>query len=219
MRSKIAAFTLIELLVVITIIALLMGLILSVGSEMQEKAKKANTRGTVLTLATACEQYKAIYYLYPDLDRAPKTLNTTTLLFTAFETPISGTFSETNCLEFNRRLRNVLEEFVYRVDEVRHGPFIEQKLPKDDDGLRYIDGWGEPLLVWWGRDHSAAGNDPIGPNYYDTVRRFTYPLDIWSKATNATDDSSLTGAEATATSLDATDSNKDDIVSWQSKTK
>lgn len=214
MKDKRSGFTLIELLVVISIIAMLAALVLAVGSSMSEKARINGTRGTVFAISAACEQYKAVYYLYPHLNRAPN--NTATpITFTAdagaYNTTLAGA-----CVEFNRRLRFLLEERIYTVDEVRHGPFIQQKLPKlegiytDPNDDMYVDAWGEPLRVWWGRNH--ANDNPVAANYYNAAVRNRFPPDIWSFGSNGNDDCVGDDVATTMTS------DGDDIASWQIKT-
>jgi prepilin-type N-terminal cleavage/methylation domain-containing protein len=231
MSKKQWGFTLIELMVVITLIAILAAFVLSVGSSMSEKARIANTRGTVLAILSACEQYKAVYYLYPHLDRAPDDTNRNVNNMT-FTSPVTGGYTDNNCKEFNRRLRYMLEERSYIVDGrwnpatsetlregVSQGPFLQQPLPKDvkdvgnlkDD--TYVDAWGEELRVWWGRDHTD--DIPVGPNYYSSVRN-RFPPDIWSFGSNH-EDNCNGNAAGTATDMDTTNSDVDDITSWHIK--
>lgn len=188
--SKTRGFTLVELLVVIAIIGILAGLVFSIGRGMLLKSQIKGTHATIIALSAACDQYRSVFYAYPDL------------LATA---PSNAT---------NTRLRTLMEETVYTVDEVRHDPFISSPLPAENN--LYIDAWGNPLYIGPGRDHS--GDTPKGPNNLDPrqpTRRTGTPLDIYSAGYNSTLENGLTGA--TATTWNSTDS--DDIVSWLMDTK
>lgn len=63
-----AAFTLIELLTVITIIAILMGLVISVAGMVQTKSSRDRASAEIAALSAAMESYKADNGIYPMTD-------------------------------------------------------------------------------------------------------------------------------------------------------
>lgn len=64
-RSTPQAFTLVEMLTVMAIIAILTGLVISVGGYAQNKAARERALGEIQEMTTACESYKNDYGGYP----------------------------------------------------------------------------------------------------------------------------------------------------------
>jgi prepilin-type N-terminal cleavage/methylation domain-containing protein len=238
--NKRAGFTLIELLVVITIIVLLVGIIFSVGGNIIQKAQIKNTQGTMFALISACEQYRAQFYMYPDIDRPPTGYpGSSSAVITQGG---SNTYDDGDCKEFNKRLRFMLEEKVYLMGETRYGPFVNQNLPKvkdeseavDANKEMYADAWGNPLYVCMGRNHT--GDNPKGPKNYPGIdssgkdelgivtflptdtKRAMYPPDIFSLGPNGVLNMG-NGNSETVTTFDTTAADMDDVVSWLLATK
>ena len=143
-------FTLVELLMVIAIIGILAGIVLSVGRGMVAKARIKSTHGTIMALTSACEQFKAIYYRYPNVG--------------------TGEGENIGKNNNNQRLVHALEEFdpsSSDSDIVKQDPVLTQNLPKMVKGNNeeYIDAWGNSLRVEAGRDHSR--DVPHGPDNYN----------------------------------------------------
>ncbi len=63
--SSVRAFTLLELLVVISIIAVLAGILLPVGSGVLDRAKKVSAKVTMTNAITAIKAYQTEYGQYP----------------------------------------------------------------------------------------------------------------------------------------------------------
>lgn len=233
-------FTLIELMVVIVIIGILAGLVLSAAGSISLKSQIKNTQGTILVLTSACEQYYAVYNAYPNLDYPGQLYNTRVGGSTATQS-VSGTttsdYNDAHYREFNKRLRFILEDRIYEVDEVRYGPFVSQSLPKTDDPTEsatsrnksmYADAWDNFLRVCPGRDHTA--DSPRGPNNLapdvnktnalDNKRRVYFAPDIFSigpNGENEVDKDSVSSQQKTK--FDTTLSGYDDIVNWISDIK
>jgi len=195
-------FTLVELLMVIAIIGILAGIVLSVGRGMVAKARIKSTYGTIMALTSACEQFKAIYYRYPNV-----------------ETGEGGCVGRTNN---NQKLVHALEEFdpsSSDSDIVKQDPVLTQNLPKILKGTyeEYIDAWGNSLYVEAGRDHS---NDiPRGPNNYNEKKpnfRWGTPLDIYSSGPDGILQISKGG---TTTQHNFKNAGNDDIASWMPLTR
>ena len=225
MRKK-EGFTLVEITVVIAIITLLAAIVFSIGNNMLLKAQVKNTQGTILTLISATNQYRAVFNAYPNLDHPPSGFTGSNV--NAITSPAANSsYSENDYKEYNKRLRYTLEDRTYTIDEVEHDPFINQTLPKmeasDEAGeYLYIDAWDNFLRVCPGRDHS--GDTPPGPNNldqdyaasFDTKQRIGTLPDIFSIGPNGIEDVQDT---ETTTKIDTTDTDFDDIVSWLTKTK
>ncbi len=60
-----AAFTLLEVLVVITLLAILTGIVISIGRRASESGKVARAKAELATLAAALETYRRVYGDYP----------------------------------------------------------------------------------------------------------------------------------------------------------
>lgn len=234
--KKNIGFTLLELLVVMSIISLLAGLVLSVASGMRYKAMVTNTKGTIMTVLTACGSYHAVFYLYPDLLKPPQKKNATTTWtdWPVLTYPPAAHYTQANYEGFNQRLHYILEGNdkvggIYTIDEIRHGPFIQDKLPKVDveytdcTESMYVDAWGQPLYVCPARDHSL--DKPVaGPNYFNSAVPNHYPPDIFSIGPDGVnqidDEGSLSiGANTKALSSVGYKEDMDDIASWQIRTQ
>ena len=155
-------FTLVELLMVIAIIGILAGIVLSVGRGMVAKARIKSTYGTIMALTSACEQFKAIYYRYPNV-----------------ETGEGGCVGRTNN---NQKLVHALEEFdpsSSDSDIVKQDPVLTQNLPKILKVHMKVYRCRDSLYVEAGRDHS---NDiHVVPKYNEKNQIFVgTPLDIYS---------------------------------------
>lgn len=214
-------FTLIELLVVVSIIGILGSIVLAVGNSMMLKSQIKGTQGTILTLVSAVEQYRAVFYAYPNLDYPPTGYaGSTTVISNS-----SGKYTDDQYKELNKRLRYILEERTYTVDEVTHDPFISQSLskiadPNDGSANRdmYCDAWGGFLRVCPGRNHNA--DSPVGPNFLDPnynktnlpKDRIGTPLDIFSVGPNEANEVDINSSDKKSTQFNTTDA--DDIVSW-----
>lgn len=202
-----SGFTLLELLIVIGLIGILAGIVFSVGSGMVTRAHIRNTQATVHAILSACEQYRHVFYQYPDLDAPPTGYYDSTTSLTN-----GGDYSDENFREYNRRLRFALEEKRYVVLEVKHGPFITQALPKTTEPAdsssssnreMYSDSWGQPLFVCPARDHTE--DTPPGPT------KTNRPPDIISLGPN----NELNCGRLEAKSIfNINADDADDIVSW-----
>lgn len=225
-------FTLIELLVVIVIIGLLAGIVLSAAGSISLKSQIKNTQGTILALITACEQYRSMHDAYPNLDYPSLGYPGSTAKQSADGTT-SLTYSDAHYKEFNKRLRYMLEEKSYVIDEVVHEPPLGQSLPQVPDSgdtspnkYMYADGFGNFLRVCPGRDHTL--DTPRGPNNLApdknktnallASRRSYFPPDIFSVGPNDTNDLDAGGTQQ-ITKFNTDTSGNDDIASWISDIK
>jgi len=237
-KNKKSGFTLVEILVVIGIICVLAGILFAVGSSTIQKAQIQNTQGTIFSLASACEQYRAIFYLYPDIDLPGSDYPGTNKNAISASSPTTETYNPANFREFNRRLRFMLEEKIAIIGEQKHGPFLSHVIAKTEEPLdgntagtdqakMFADVWGNPLYVCPGRDHRGTANKadktkpPKGPqNYVPNVARFSFPLDIYSAGPNGTFQVGMNQAD---TDFDISSENpldtSDDLVSWLLSTK
>jgi len=222
-------FTLIELLVVIVIIGLLAGIVLSAAGSISLKSQIKNTQGTILALITACEQYRAMHDAYPNLDfPSPGYPGATGQQSVDVTTTTSAKYSDAHYKEFNKRLRYMLEERAYIIDEVTYEPPLGQSLPQVPDSgdtsqnkFMYADGFGNFLRVCPGRDHTLdtprgpnnLAPDKNRPNALLARRRSYFPPDIFSLGPNDTNDIDTNGTQI-MTQFDTNTSGNDDIVSW-----
>lgn len=217
MKSK-PGFTLIELLIVITIIAILAAFTIGITGSMRRKAITQQTKSTIEQLNGACKSYWNIYRNFPDLNHFPPG--------SAYPGKNKGAiaaWNDNNMVEFNKRLRFYLEDIVYvenpgapKFAQKEHPPLIQGALPKvTDDTEMYVDGWGQALRVWWGRDHT--GDTPPGPrNYVKGDERYRYLPDIYSFGDDQEDD---VGGEDTKTTADLEADGFDDLVNWHAEVK
>ncbi len=223
---KKTGFTLIELLVVITVIGILGSIVMAVGNSMMIKSQIKGTQGTILTLISAIEQYRAVFYAYPNLDYPPTGYPGTASTISN----TGGKYTDNDYKEFNKRLRYMLEERTYTVDEVTHDPFLSQTLSKVQDSSggadnkdMYCDAWGNFLRIAPGRDH--RNDNPVGPNFLDPnfaksrlpKDRIGTPIDIFSTGINGENEVDSNANNKDTTAFNTTDS--DDIVSWLLDTK
>ena len=74
---KSQGFTLIEMITVITVIAILSGLVLSIGGLVQNKGYRAKAQGDIVALTAACESYKTDNGGFPQ-DTVTNTLDSRT---------------------------------------------------------------------------------------------------------------------------------------------
>jgi len=218
-------FTLIELLVVIAILGILAGFVFSVGGSVMLKSQIKNTQGTILALTAACEQYRAVFDAYPNLDYPPTSpayQGSNKAVISKGNTSLK--YTEAEYKEFNKRLRFMLEDTVYVVDEIRHGPFLNQSLPKtndesdnSDNTYMYADAWGNFLRICPGRDHTKdtpKGSDNKGKSD-DPKYRTVYPIDIFSMGPNMTNDVDRSSdSTQLATKFSTNLAGYDDVVSW-----
>lgn len=218
MRKNIG-FTLIEMLIVISIICILAAMMVGIVSSAQSKARRNNTDAAILQIKDACEKYRIITQTYPRLDSLARPASPPAAYTDAI------VYNAASMIKCNKRIRYIMEEIELSEtggpawSQKRHDPLIEQSLLKmtDTDGVpMYMDAFGFPLRVWWGRDHK--GDTPTGPpNYKATVDRWRYAPDIYSMGENKKDDIAI-DADSTefVTILNFTGSNPiDDRVSWQ----
>jgi len=64
-KCRLTGFTLIELIVVVSIIAILVGLLLSIAGYARNKAARARAETEIAALSAACESYKTDNGVYP----------------------------------------------------------------------------------------------------------------------------------------------------------
>ncbi len=216
MRKKNLGFTLIEILIVIAIISILAAMIVVLAGQMTVKAQTQGTQAEILAIVTACNNYRTDFAVYPDVnqDMSKSNSNEQTVPYPGSNKSVLSGVDDANTTEWNHRLRFLLESQAYLVDEVVRGPYLDGDLPDDEDPDNerlYVDLFNNPLLVVPGRDHS--GNNPPGPNNFNSANRASHLPDIYSMGADAQDDVGLTGTSFTSTgAFDAEDS--DDIVSW-----
>lgn len=193
MKNK-RGFTLVEILIVIAIISVLASMIVVMAGSVMDKARTQSTRGTIVAIMNGCEQYKSAFSLYPDVNQD---MSASIGFNPAYSSSTAGqilsasatNISDANMEEYNKRLRFMLEDQVYLIDEVESGPFIEEQLPKDESGEAnlplYIDAWGSFIRISPGRDHSS--NVPTGPNNFRQNSRGAYMPDVYSLGPNTLD--------------------------------
>lgn len=225
MQKKLG-FTLVELLIVIAIIAILGSITLGIMGISKKKALTLKTTSSIHQISSACQSYQKIFQNYPDLnyvDLSGIKYPNGDSVYEATYLGATGTlsYSSSSMIEFNKRLRYFLEdlEFVENPKagwaKKKHEPLIQEKLGKKKDSAgaeMYLDGWGNPLRVWWGRNHTT--DTPKGANNLDSSYRYRKPLDIYSTGLNKKDEIEL-GSNDTQTTVDFTANTVDDIANWQ----
>lgn len=220
MQKKHKAFTLIELLIVITIISIIAGFIVVASQSVRDKALIESTRATIMALMTGCDEYRAIFKVYPDIN------NSTTLQNNGYQaiggdTTALDSFDEDDFAEFNRRLRFVLMDIKVSNDEEIDGDvLVSQKLPTvtadgvpaenpGDNEELVADAFGNFLRVCPGRDHT--NDNPQGPNNFNADNRSFTMVDIYSLGANGQDDTDgFSDDDSTEFAL----IDSDEIVSW-----
>jgi prepilin-type N-terminal cleavage/methylation domain-containing protein len=213
--KKNQGMTLVELMVVICIICILATVVLNVGRGVVLKSQIQSTQSTILALSNACEQYHALYYCYPLLQKDPGPNHKP--IINKEDAP------KPNQEESNRSLHYALECFPEQGDsmDIEEDPVLTQNLPKKlnttyPDWSQYIDAWSNPLYVCYGRNHKA--DTPKGPNNYgphdDNNKQplNSTPLDIISAGANEQLENNQDGAGATLYRFNT--EGVDDIVSW-----
>lgn len=206
--------TLVELMVVICIIGILATVVLNVGRGVVLKSQIQSTQSTILALSNACEQYHALYYCYPLLQKNPGPTHQPIIVSSEAPNP--------NQNDSNRSLHYALEcypESGASLD-IEEDPVLTQNLPKKldsnkPDWSQYIDAWNEPLWVCYGRNHSkdyfGDTTKKSGPNNYNEKYLNSTPLDIMS----AGPDCGLQfQGDTYKTKTEYNFNDTDDIVSW-----
>jgi len=215
--KKNQGMTLVELMVVICIICILATVVLNVGRGVVLKSQIQSTQSTILALSNACEQYHALYYCYPALGTSITSMKPTN------EKAKAGYLHfYLECYPDQKSAENL---------DIEEDPVLTQNLPKKLDtsdpnkNSCYIDAWSNALYVCYGRNHS--GDNPQGPNNYNSNYLNSTPLDIISAGPNEKLNQESIGDDynennpsekytgsATSTNYKFNDPGVDDIVSW-----
>ncbi len=157
-------FTLIELLVVIAIISILMGLLIPVVGQVQNRARKTRARGQMTSLITAIKQYESTYGLLPGPTGETERLTEATydeMCQILAKVDISGKNQKDN-----GNMRNIR--------------FLEAPQGFEDNG--YIDPWGEKFAVMMDLDYDG---EVTGPNGDETLYGNVF---VYSFSLNTNDD-------------------------------
>jgi prepilin-type N-terminal cleavage/methylation domain-containing protein len=193
-------FTLIELLVVIMIVAVLMGLAFPVFQGAQNQARRAQARNDLMQIVTAVNAYYAEYGRYP-LTPA---------------TPADTTYGATPT---NEQLFNELRS-VAALQNPRAIVFLSPPDVKDGakprggigSGLaagQYFDPWGRPYMVRIDTDYDNQVNNPYSQNAGGAPLLRSGVI-AWSFGKD-----SLSQSTAAAPVDKNSETNKDDVISWQ----
>lgn len=217
MKKKNNGFTLIELLIVITIISILAGFVIVASRAATFKALNESTRGSILTLTVGCNEYNAIFRVFPDInDQVTLENNGYKDIGSASK---QNNFNEDALKEFNKRLRFMLMDITSSNDEEIDGDvLVENAILISDDGTDGSgendqllgDAFGNFLRISPGRDHS--GNTPQGPNNFNADNSAFNMLDIYSLGTDQEDGIIDFSNDTSTENFDLLDS--DEIVSW-----
>lgn len=196
------------------------------SQSVREKALIESSRATIMALVSGCDEYRAIFKVYPDINN-PVTLQNNGYEAIGGDTTELSSFDDDDFEEFNRRLRFVLTDIKVSNDEEIDGDIlVSQNLPitfpdgvdpdnpGDNDAL-ISDGFRNFLRVCPGRNHSD--DNPQGPNNFDEDTRNLRMLDIYSIGADGIDGTDG-NSDDDSTSFALIDS--DEIVSWNiEKTK
>lgn len=212
MKKLQKGFTLIELLIVITIISIIMGMIVIASRSVTVKALIENTRGTIMVLDMGLAEYYAIFRIYPDVSDGATFSAATNGYDGADAGNDIGSIGNTQFQQMNKRLTFVLTGRRVSNDPEFDGEvLVQQKIPIKDDGDKefVVDAWGNFLRICPGRDHSATGNIPQGPNNLNATERNFYKPDVYSIGNDQKD---TVGGDFDKTAYNS--DTGDDIVSW-----
>ena len=189
-----SAFTLIELLVVIAIIAILLGLLFSVGPGVLDRARKVQAKNDLTQIVTAVNAYYTEYGKYP-IATDDSVLSNTGDLFYTLRAIASGTANNNNAA--NTR------QIVF----ISPAADTSQTSPKGKIGSdgQFYDSWGTAYKIAIDGTYDNQIANPYGNNNGAGADPVRQGVIAWSYGK----DTKL-GKDG-----DAKFTNSDDVISWQ----
>ena len=189
-RSR--GFTLIELLIVIAIIAILLGLVFSVGPGVLDRAKKVQAKNDLTQIVTAVNAFYTEYGRYP-------LMGTVTTPDTTYGSGSSGAlFDELRAKTASINTRQIV--FISPAEDT------SQTTPKGKIGStgQFCDPWANAYSVRIDADYDNQVTNPYGTNGAgaDPIRQGVI---AWSYGKDA----------QAGTKGDGKFTSSDDVISWQ----
>jgi type II secretory pathway pseudopilin PulG len=176
------AVTIIELLVVIIIILILAGLVLSIGSYVQNKGARARAETEIAAISAALESYKADNGIYP-ANSATNSLDPTTT------TDPSSYNSASNYLYIRLSGDSDGNPTTTGSSDTRNyfGGSLKQSMlgPNPPGANTYL---RDPFRNSYG--YSTSKNPIANPTGYTTAGGYNPTFDLWSTAGSTTSDTS-----------------------------
>jgi len=188
-RRFIPGFTLIEMLVVIAIIAILAGILLPVLAAAKEKARVAQAKSEVRSIAAMIAAYQADYSTYPA--SANSALAGTDLTFTT-NSEIVTILLDIDAPPNEGHRRNPQRHVYLNAKMVNS--VTTPGISSIDYNFR--DPWGRPYIITLDLNYDNKCND----SWYGTVPA---PVMVWSLGKDGVADPTLPAG-----------SKKDDVTSW-----
>ncbi|WP_372366355.1 hypothetical protein [Candidatus Uabimicrobium sp. HlEnr_7] len=169
-----------------------------------------SSRNIIMAIDYACEEYRAVFRVYPDVANLHGTMNENGYPGDKKVIDPVKTFSDSDFKEMNKRLYFMLTKD-YEGDVFFQSSFLQTPATSnnnDDASLMFVDEWGRFLRVCPGRDHS--GDIPRGENRLDEKHRWFEAVDVYSVGLDGKDGYSLKSTTATKCNKNEVD----DIDNW-----